>query len=760
MRSIYYRGLALSAISFLTVGCVSQSLSSKITKPDNNIDVDIRWTSYGIPHVKADDWKSLGYGYAYATATDGICVIAKDVATVKGNLMPYFGEETRSSDLFHRAVVTDSLLAQYTNAQTPRAKSFSAGYVAGYNRYLRDNGDALPQSCKDAKWVQAITTDDINRLALGVSIRYGLGQYLNNIVAAKPPSNDPTQAVSKIPTSASGSDSPPLASNAIAFGRAVTENGRGILFGNPHYPWSGPSRFHLIHMTLPGEVDVMGTSLLSTAGVSIGFNHEIAWSHTVSTGMRATLYKLELHPDDPSQYRFGDAYKTMQAREVMLATSAGQEAATVYFSHYGPIVVRDDLPWNTTTAYSVRDANLNNFQSAATYNAMSNASNIQEVVSALSLGGVSWVNTIAADSSGNALYADISAVPNVDSELLSRCQIGEAKVGRSRMVVLDGSKTDCAWRDSKDAKVAGTMPPNALPKLIRDDYVSNSNDSYWLSNPKAPLEGFSPIIGPERTARSLRTRAGLKFIDELLAAGPVKAGEITSLIESHRNYGAELLLDDMLKLCTPENSSISSSCVVLKGWDRTHRIESKGAHIWTEIMRILRADNTIYRVAFDVSDPQNTPAGLKILDQTVRSKLIGAIEQAQARLAEAEIALDATLGDIQYAQRNGRKIPIAGGEGWSGAFSMTVTQLSDKAGVGYSPIIHGNSIIQFISWDDAGKVVPRGILTYSQSQEPDSPHYSDLTELYSRGEWIDFPFHEADIANDPNLKLLRLRSSD
>ena len=76
MRSIYYRGLALSAISFLTVGCVSQSLSSKITKPDNNIDVDIRWTSYGIPHVKADDWKSLGYGYAYATATDGICVIA------------------------------------------------------------------------------------------------------------------------------------------------------------------------------------------------------------------------------------------------------------------------------------------------------------------------------------------------------------------------------------------------------------------------------------------------------------------------------------------------------------------------------------------------------------------------------------------------------------------------------------------------------------------------------------------------------------
>jgi acyl-homoserine-lactone acylase len=756
IQSMTLRGLALGAICFLTVGCDSESLSSRITEPHNNIDVDIRWTSYGIPHVKADDWKSLGYGYAYATATDGICVIAKDVVTVKGNLMPYFGEETRASDLFHRAVVTDALLAQYTAAQTPRAKSFSAGYVAGYNRYLRDNGDALPQSCKDAKWVQAITIDDINRLTVGVGIRYGLGQYLNNIVAAKPPSNDSTQAVSKVPTSASGSDSPPLASNAIAFGRAVTENGRGILFGNPHYPWSGPSRFHLIHMTLPGKVDVMGTSLLSTAGVSIGFNHDIAWSHTVSTGMRATLYKLELHPNHPTQYRVGDGYKTMQAREVSLATATGQETATVYFSHYGPIVVRDDLPWNTTTAYAVRDANLNNFQAAATYNAMWNASNVQEVVSALSLGGVSWVNTIAADSQGSALYADISAVPNVDSELLARCQIGEAKVGRSQMVVLDGSNADCAWLDSKKAKIAGTMPPESLPKLIRDDYVTNSNDSYWLSNPKQPLEGFSPIIGSERTARSLRTRAGLKFIDEILAAGPVKANEITSLIESHRNYGAELLLDDMLKLCSPENDSINASCAVLKTWDRTHRIESKGAHIWTEIMRTLHTDQSIYLVAFDEADPKNTPAGLKVLDQTVRTKLISAIEKAQQRLAKAEIALDATLGDIQYAQRNGRKISIAGGEGWSGAFSMTVTKLSDEAGVGYSPIIHGNSIIQFISWDDAGKVVPRGILTYSQSQEPDSPHYSDLTELYSRGEWIDFPFHEADIANDPNLTQLRL----
>ena len=725
---------------------------------EKTIDVNIRWTSYGIPHVKADDWASLGYGFAYATATDGVCVIARDVVTVNGNLMQHFGDSFRASDVFHRAMINDARLLKFAQAQSPRAQTFSAGYVAGYNRYLADHKDNLPASCQGQDWVRPISNEDVTRLTLGVGIRYGLGQYLVDMAAAQPPVADGVEELKEaafqpaVDTALNTS----LASNAVAFGRSVTSNGRGILFGNPHYPWSGPSRFHLIHMTLPGEIDVMGTSLLSTAGVSIGFNHDIAWSHTVSTGMRATLYKLELDPDDPTRYRYGDGYRNMETREVSLDGAEGTSTATVYFSHYGPIVKREGLPWNRTEAYAVRDANLNNFNAAATYDALGKAKNVDDIVAALNIGGVSWVNTIAADSAGNALYADISTVPNVDAELLDSCKLGDARIGRSKMIILDGSKSECEWEDSPDAKVPGAMPTEVMPKLIRDDYVTNSNDSYWLSNPEQPLEGYSPIIGPERTARSLRTRAGLKFVAELIEAGPIELDATTSLIDSHRNFGAELLLDDLLQLCTPERTSITGSCEVLKKWDRTHRVDSRGAHIWTEIMRPLIGDSSIYKQPFDVADPVNTPAGLKLQDSDTVSKLVGAIEQAQELFAKSGIALDAPLGDIQYASRNERKIPIPGGEGWAGAFSMIVTQLSKEPGVGYSPIIHGNSIIEFVTWDDTGKVVPKGILTYSQSQEPDSPHYADLTELYARGEWIDFPFHEEDIASDPNLKSLQL----
>ena len=92
--------------------------------------------------------------------------------------------------------------------------------------------------------------------------------------------------------------------------------------------------------------------------------------------------------------------------------------------------------------------------------------------------------------------------------------------------------------------------------------------------------------------------------------------------------------------------------------------------------------------------------------------------------------MDARWGDIQYAMRNDKKIPIPGAQGWAGMFSMIATRLSkDK---GYNPILLGNSYIQVISWDKDGRLQPTGILTYSQSQEPESAHYADLTELYSR----------------------------
>ena len=86
----------------------------------------------------------------------------------------------------------------------------------------------------------------------------------------------------------------PLGSNAWAFGKETTANGSGMLLGNPHFPWSGPNRFYEMHLTIPGQMDVMGVGIGTYSMVSIGFNKDVAWSHTVSTGKRFTFYEVTL----------------------------------------------------------------------------------------------------------------------------------------------------------------------------------------------------------------------------------------------------------------------------------------------------------------------------------------------------------------------------------------------------------------------------------------------------------------------------------
>ena len=73
-----------------------------------------------------------------------------------------------------------------------------------------------------------------------------------------------------------------------------------------------------------------------------------------------------------------------------------------------------------------------------------------------------------------------------------------------------GSRSGCG------ASRASSRPPH-LPILKRRDYVQNSNDSYWYTNPERPLTGFSPIIGTEGTELGLRTRYGLRTIAARLA---------------------------------------------------------------------------------------------------------------------------------------------------------------------------------------------------------------------------------------------------
>ena len=703
--------------------------------------VDVRWTEHGIPHITAQTWEGLGFGFAHSVAQNGVCVLAKELITVNGELSKYFGAENGNvnSDAFHRALLNDAKIDQYLGASSDDSNAMDSGYARGYNRYIDTHADQLPASCAGAEWIKPIDERDLARLAIGVGIRYGLGRVTDQIATAAP-----NQAIASLVPIDLTLDVEKIGSNAYAFGSDLTDTGRGILLGNPHYPWQGPSRFHMAHLTLPGEIDFMGVGLIATPRLAIGFNDTIAWSHTVSTALRFTFFRLDLVPGNSMAYLVGDEERVIEAIEVAVETDAGKENRTVYLTHLGPVVAGPNTPWNDQHVYVMRDVNYENYRTGDQYAAMQRSTDVTQLRQALAdHQGAAFVNTIAADKAGGALYADMSAIPNVSVELIARCAVDQS--AGARITTLNGSDPSCNWQIDASAAAPGLMPPSQQPSLITTTYAGNSNDSYWLSNPALRLEGYSPIIGDENAQRTLRTRSGLKFIEEVLEAGnKFDQATVENLLFSHRHYGAELFLDEVLEVCS-DDATLAEACAVLAYWDRQQTTESRGAHIFSEFFSETKQLAAYYAVPFDNADPVHTPRGLTTSDTAPREAILAALHVAVDRITEAGIALDAKWGDVQFEMSNGEKIGIPGGNGRAGMFSVISARFNAGNG-GYTPIVAGNSYIQSVTWNEDGSPNARAILTYSQSPEPDSPFYADQTKIYSQSEWIEMPFTDEQIA--------------
>ena len=92
---------------------------------------------------------------------------------------------------------------------------------------------------------------------------------------------------------------------------------------------------------------------------------------------------------------------------------------------------------------------------------------------------------------------------------------------------------------------------------------------------------------------------------------------------------------------------------------------------------------------------------------------------------------------------DGAPIPIPGGEQFVGAFTIANTDDAGLTESGYA-VDYGNSYIQAVTWED-GAVRAEGFVTYSQSTDPASPHYSDFTQAYSDKDWHAFAFTREEI---------------
>lgn len=751
------RRFCIHAVGSLLLGFIPLA-QSQTPAP---LAASIRWTALGIPHIQATSERGLGYGIGYAYARDNLCLLAEEIVTVRGERARYFGASGQSSaqidnipsDIFFRWLNDEARLQAIWQAQPEAVQQRLEGYAAGFNRYLRDlPSTRQPADCAGRPWLRSISHWDLLRLMQRLLVESGLGRFVEAVVGAAPP--DLEQAAGPLwqPPASSEGFVQRLAqfgdlhgSNAVAVGAQLSDNGKGLVLGNPHFPWSGGLRFYQMHLTIPGHLDVMGAALPGLPLVNIGFNAHLAWTHTVDNSRHFTVHRLSLNPENPDQYWLDGRWQNLEKRLIPIEV-LGEEGQLVQLEHYlylskfGPLLnLPDLLEWTEATAYALQDANLDNWRALPQWMAINRASSLKELRRSVeTLQGIPWVNTVAADDQGNTLYLNLSVVPNLTPEQQELC-LNKALLAQ-RLPVLDASNSHCQWTVAAGTAQPGIVPAAQQPQLERRDFVQNSNDSAWLTNPAVPLTGFPWLVSRETEPLKARTRFALSQIPHW-KPGSVGMRQLEQLVTENRVYMADLLMPDLLILCQDAQAP-ATLCQSFRHWNRQAGVnDGLGPLYFRYFMNAFQNISNPWRVPFDPQSPLTTPRGLALDNAVIREQLLQALQSASEEAADAGQDQAGHWGAIQVSTRGEESIPIPGGPSHLGVYNAIESLPGPE---GRLEVISGSSYLQLVRFDKDGPQA-RGLLSFSQSTDPTSVHFKDQTWLFSRQQWQVLPFSETQI---------------
>jgi acyl-homoserine-lactone acylase len=622
-----------------------------------------------------------------------------------------------------------------------------------------------------------------------------------------------------------------LGSNGWAIGAERSVDGGGMLLANPHFPWEGELRFWEVHLTVPGELDAYGAQLSGLPGIGIGFTEHVGWTHTVSAGNRFTVYRLDLVPGSPTTYVYGDGQREMASRDITVEVrrddgSVDEVTRTLWSSHYGPIIDFPGFGWTGEAVLTYRDANLDDDEIFEQYLGMMRADDLDGFIDVHEqVNGVPLFNTVAVSGDGRAWYADTSATPNLSDQAIADYHASLhsdpiVKIAADNgVVLLDGSDPNNEWLEEEGARDPGLVPATEQPAVERDDYVFNANDPFWLPHATEVLEGdYSPLHGAQRTAPSPRTRenavvlrehdpssnAGLFDTRPSGAAGEDGAFSLNELADAalqNRSYTARELLDPVVERCRGATTvavpaqapagdgagspaplpaatiDVGPACRVLAGWDGGYDLDRAGPPIWRELMaQYEHADMVeaggLWAQPFDPARPVDTPAGLAPAPGGgAPDPVIVNLARAVQSLDTVGFPVDATLGEMQFALRDGERIPIHGGDeegttnvvGWVPdseasivdpalaatsheplVAGSTLARVDGEAGY---PVNVGTSFLLALAFTDNGPQA-RVLLTYGQAEDRSSDLYTGATKAFSAKEWREVAFTDEAIEAD------------
>ncbi len=665
--------------------------------------VEIRRTTYGVPHIKADDLEAAAYALAWVQLEDHGPRVALGLLRGRGEMGLWFGRDSMETDF--RAQRTYAIAVEKYPQLDQDTRDIYEGFAEGANRYIELNADKFPPG-----FAPRFTGYDI--AARDVSTANPM-QAARRFLATLDPR--PRRTRSAAPDS--GSDAIEEGSNAWAFAPSRTKSGRAILVRNPHLSWT--AGYYEAHVTVPGVLDFYGDFRIGGPfGVIGGFNRHLGFATTNNAPDLEEIYALDVDSLRPDHYLFEGTSVPLQ-RELVTVTyrngpGTSTETREFWRTPLGPVVHRAG-----GKVYIVRAAAEGDNRAGEQFLRMMRAQSLAEWKEAMRMRARVTSNFTYADRDGNVFY-----VWNGSTPALPHASGGDTAAVPAR-------RTADIW--------TRYVPWDSLPQVLNPPggYVHNENDPPYHANLNAVLDRSRyPANFPEPNLR-LRSQLSLALIH---GRNKMTLEEVMNRKNSYRMLLADRVKDDLLAAVRTSSPSapVLAAAELLAKWDNTAGHASRGPvlfSIWWSKYTEGETPDSMFGQAWTAAAPVATPRGLKDVARAV-SAFSWAVEETVRRHGSVDVA----WGDVHRVRMGRTDEPVGGCSGALGCFRVLNFRTDPD---GKRSVIGGDGWVLGVEFTD----IPRGysVLAYGQSALEDSPHYGDQAAMFAKGEFKRIAFTDKDI---------------
>ena len=639
----------------------------------NPKNIDIVRDEFGIPHIYAQTDAEVAYGLAWANAEDDFTTIQEAYLAGNAMLSNYIGLKGAAADFITQFIGSKNLIEEKIGNISEDYMAVVEGYSQGLNAYASNNPDKVLY-----KKLFPITPKKMlmySQLQLFISNEgaYWAGRILNN------------------DTQDDFLDQNLTGSNVIAMNSSKTTSGETFLAINTHQPLEGPTSWYEVHLNSEEGTNIIGTMYPGTPNILIGVNEYLGWSHTVNYPDKTDVFKLRMKNKrkyivDEEEYEL----EKLKAKITIKVLGIPIKINRKYFkSIYGPTLK------NKSGYYSIRTPSLFHIRALEQWWRMGKSKNFSEFYNNLKMKELPGFNIGYADKYDTIFYMSNGIIP-------------KRAEGYNWKGIVPGDTKKTLWTEYHNIE--------DLPQVIQPEsgFIYNANHSPFKStsadeNPNE--KNYNENMGYERYDNNRSTRL-IELIEsyDKISYDDFKDIKYDNSFPSKFNYNfMDISIIETLKL-QAENDLFELLDIIQK-WDRKTDIDSQGAGIYGVLY---------YQLV------RNYRNEIQKNNKTVSKEiLLSALADTKAYIINNFGSIKITLGVFQKLVRGDKELPIWG-------LPDVITAMSSRPYKdGKHKVTQGESYIGLVRFNENGPIL-ESIISFGNSDSPDSEHYTDQMEKYSK----------------------------